>query len=217
MKKFFILLVFICISNMVYPQISVRGGMGINFVSTPSLRDYLNYINDFVSVSNQVAAFNTAVNFSGEVDFRVAEDYEIGLELAYLYNSFNFSPTGGRYELSYGILMPTIVNYYVIDGQGYNFKFGGGLGLRFATINELKEYTQNSNKYSSVGFGVLLRALGNTSLGGNVYANITGDIRYDINGTPKNNGNPIQNTSLVKNVNLNLLSVGLNLGITYIF
>ena len=40
---------------MVYPQVSLRGGMGINFVSTPSLRDYLNVINDFVSVDNQVA------------------------------------------------------------------------------------------------------------------------------------------------------------------
>jgi hypothetical protein len=217
MKKLFILLDIIFMGAMVFPQVSVRGGMGINFVSTPFLRDYLNYINDFVSVSNQVASFNTAINFSGEVDFRAANNYELGVELAYLYNSFNFSPTGGRYELSYSVLMPSIVNYYVIDGAGYNFKFGGGLGLRFATINELKEYTQNSNKYSSVGFGILLRAMGNTTLGSNVYANITGDIRYDLNGTPKNNGNAILNQGSNNNVNLNSLSVGLSLGITYIF
>ena len=201
---------------MVFPQISVRGGMGINFVSTPQLRDYLN-VSQFAPYDNQVASFNTAVNFSGEVDFRAAQSYELGVEVAYLYNSFTFSPNGGRYMLSYGVIMPTIVNYYVIDGQGYNFKFGGGLGIRFASINELLPFNSNSNSYSSTGFGILLRALGNTSLGGNVYANITGDIRYDINGTPKNNGNPIKNTVLGNNVNLNLLSVGLNLGITYIF
>jgi hypothetical protein len=190
--------------------------MGINFESTPSLKDYLNF-NYSTAVNNQIATFNTAINFSGEGDFRAAKNYELGIELAYLYNSFNFSPNGGRYQLSYGVLMPTIVNYYVIDGLGYNFKFGGGLGLRFASINELKEFTQNSNNYSSVGFGILLRALGNTALGSNVYANITGDIRYDLNGTPKNNGNPIQNKIADSNVNLNSLSVGLNLGITYIF
>ena len=215
MRKFIIFFVFICINQMVFAQVSIRGGMGINFLSTPSLRDYLNVINS-AQVNNQLATFNTAINFFGEVDFRTAKNYELGLELAYLYNSFNFSPYGGRYELSYGVLMPTIVNYYVIDGQGYNFKFGGGLGLRFANINELQEFTQNANNYTSVGFGVLLRALGNTSLGSNVYANITGDIRYDLNGTPKNNGNAIQNET-VGNVNLNSLSVGLSLGITYIF
>jgi hypothetical protein len=200
---------------MVFAQISLRGGMGINFISTPTLRDYLNVINS-AQVNNQLATFNTAINFSAEMDFTAAKNYELGVELAYLYNSFNFSPNGGRYEFSYSVLMPTIVNYYIIDGQGYNFKFGGGLGLRFATINELKEFTPNSNKYSSVGFGILLRALGNTALGRNVYANITGDIRYDLNGTPKNNGNAIQNGAL-GNVNLNSLSVGLSLGITYIF
>ena len=215
MKKFIALFIFICINQMVFAQISLRGGMGINFISTPTLRDYLNVINS-AQVNNQLATFNTAINFSAEMDFTAAKNYELGVELAYLYNSFNFSPNGGRYEFSYSVLMPTIVNYYIIDGQGYNFKFGGGLGLRFATINELKEFTPNSNKYSSVGFGILLRALGNTALGRNVYANITGDIRYDLNGTPKNNGNAIQNGAL-GNVNLNSLSVGLSLGITYIF
>jgi hypothetical protein len=216
MKIFIALFILVSLNQMVVAQISLRGGMGINFISTPSIRDYLN-VSQFAPLNNQVATFNTAINFSGEVDFRAAQNYELGVELAYLYNSFNFSPNGGRYEFSYSVLMPTIVNYYVIDGKGYNFKFGGGLGLRFASINELKEFTQNSNNYSSVGFGILLRALGNTALGSNVYANITGDIRYDLNGTPKNNGNPIQNTILGNNVNLNSLSVGLSLGITYIF
>jgi hypothetical protein len=212
MKRFIALLIFISINQMVFAQISLRGGMGINFISTPSLRDYLNA--SFAPPDNQVASFYTAINFSGEVDLRAAKNYELGVELAYLYNSFTYSLTGGRYELSYSVLMPTIVNYYVIDGQGYNFKFGGGLGLRFASINE--SFLPFSNNYNSVGFGILLRALGNTSLGGNVYANITGDIRYDLNGTPKNNGNAIQNGAL-GNVNLNSLSVGLTLGITYIF
>jgi hypothetical protein len=216
MTKFVIIFIFICLAAIAYPQISVRGGMGINFNNSPSLRDYLND-SHFAPVDNQVAAFNTAINFSGEVDFRAADNYEIGLEMAYLFNSFTFSPGGGRYELSYSILMPTIVNYYVIDGQGYNFKFGGGLGLRFASLSELQQFTSNTNNYNSVGFGILLRASGNTSLGGNVYANITGDIRYDLNGTPKNNGNSLQNTIVSQSVNLNSLSVGLSLGITYIF
>lgn len=216
MKKYVVLLIFICINQMVFSQISLRGGMGINFISTPSLRDYLNF-SQFAPPDNQVATFNTAINFSGEVDLRAAKNYEVGVELTYLYNSFTYSPNGGRYELTYSVLMPTIVNYYVIDGQGYNFKFGGGLGIRFASLNETLPFSSNSNNYSSVGFGFLLRALGNTALGSNVYANVTGDLRYDLNGSPKNNGNPIQNTVSGSSVNLNSLSIGLSLGITYIF
>jgi hypothetical protein len=212
MKTIYTALFLISLSMTTYPQVSLRGGMGINFTSTPSLRDYLSALTGI-----QQSSFNTAIDFSGEVDIRTAEKYELGFEMAYLYNSFNFSPNGGRYQLSYSVVMPTITNYYVIDGPGYNFKLGGGLGIRFASINESKEFTSNSNNYSSVGFGILLRASGNTALSSNVYANITGDIRYDINGTPKNNGNPVQNTILNNSVNLNSLSLGLSLGITYIF
>jgi len=46
-------------------------------------------------------------------------------------------------------------------------------------------------------------------LSDNVYANIGGDIRYDLNGKP----NLITN----ENVNLNTLSLGVRLGVTYRF
>jgi hypothetical protein len=216
MNKLLVIVLLIGLSCNVFPQVSVRADMGINFINTPSLRDYLN-VSQFAPPDNQVQNFNTAINFSGEVDFRATVNYELGVELAYLYNSFTFSPDGGRYEISYGVLMPSIVNYYVIDGQGYNFKFGGGIGLRFTSVNELHQFTSSSNNYNSVGFGILLRTLGNTALSSNVFANIIGDVRYDVNGTPKNNGNPIRNTILRNDVNLNALSLGLSLGITYIF
>jgi hypothetical protein len=213
MKRIMIVLFVLCLSSTIFSQISVRGGMGINFINTPTLRDYLN---EFAPRDNQVANFNTGINFSGEVDIRAANNYEIGVEFAYLYNSFTFS-SFGVYELSYSILMPTVTSYYVLEGQGYNFKFGGGFGLRFASINAPLQVSSNANNYSSVGFGILLRALGNTALSSNVYANITGDLRYDLNGTPKNSGNPIVNTPLHTEVNLNSFSLGLSLGITYIF
>jgi hypothetical protein len=215
MKKTFMLLVIVAVNSFVYPQVSLRAGLGLNFISTPSLRDYLNV--NFAPPDNQVASFGSAVNFSAEADFRVAKNYEVGMELAYLYNSYNYSPFGGRYELAYGIIMPTITNYYVIDGPGYNFKFGGGIGIRLTSVNETLPFTSAPTKYSSTGFGILLRAMGNTALSSVVYANITGDIRYDINGEPKNNGNPIMNNVLGNQVNLNSFSLGLTLGITYIF
>jgi hypothetical protein len=213
MKKTYACIFFLLLSNIAFPQVSIRGGMGINLISIPSLRDYLNV--NYAPAGNQVAGFATAVIFSGEADIKAAENYEVGLELAYLYNSYTFSTSNGQYNLTYGILMPTIVNYYVIEGQGYNFKFGGGLGIRFVNINET--FLPTVNAYKSIGFGILLRATGNTALSSNFYANITGDIRYDINGEPKNDGNPLQNRALNTNVNFNSFSLGLTLGITYIF
>jgi hypothetical protein len=201
------------LSNIALPQVSIRGGMGINLISIPSLRDYLNV--NFAPPDNQIAPLATAVIFSAEADIKESENYEIGIELAYLYNSYTYSYVG-QYNLSYGILMPTLTNYYVIEGQGYNFKFGGGIGIRFTNVNE-SYYLTNSNVYKSVGFGILLRATGNTALSNKVFANITGDIRYDINGEPKSGGVPLQNSALQNNVNLNSFSLGLTLGITYIF
>ncbi len=213
MKKTFSCLLLLFISNIALPQISVRGGMGINLISIPSLKDYLND-GHFAPPDNQIGSFATAVIFSGEVDVREAENYEIGIELAYLYNSYTFT-YNGQYNMTYGILMPTITNYYVIEGLGYNFKFGGGLGIRFTDVN-VTNLPFNST-YKSIGFGILLRAMGNTALSTNFFANITGDIRYDINGTPKNNGISLYNTSVQKDVNFNSFSLGLTLGITYIF
>ena len=213
MKKTYSCLLFLLLSTIALPQVSIRGGMGINLISIPSLKDYLNF-SHYAPADNQVGSFATAVIFSAEADMKAAENYEVGFELAYLYNSYTFFPSG-QYNLSYGIFMPTITNYYVIEGQSYNFKFGGGVGIRFVNVNET--FLPNANTYKSVGFGLLLRAAANTALSSKVYANITGDIRYDINGEPKSNGTPLQNNSVNKNVNFNSFSLGLTLGITYIF
>ena len=60
--------------------------------------------------------------------------------------------------------------------------------------------------YSSTGFGVVLRAEGNTVLSENLYANIGLDIRYDANGEPSDSdGNKITNFN--ENVNFNSLSI----------
>ena len=71
--------------------------------------------------------------------------------------------------------------------------------------------------YSNTGFGFILRAEGNTLLGGNFYANIGADLKYDINGSPKSGSSNLYNNISRENVNLNSLAVGLRLGVSYIF
>ena len=141
----------------------------------------------------------------------------MGLEVAYLINSHNYSYILGVYKLSYQILMPTVVNYYVISGKGYTFKFGGGVGLRFVSADQQLPATPSVINYSSTGFGFLLKADGNTLLSGNLYANIGVDLRYDFNGEPKSSSGYLYNNVYKKNVNFNALSAGIRLGLSYIF
>jgi hypothetical protein len=215
MKKIYVIIILIFLSTTVFPQYSLRAGMGIDFASSPSLTDYINQ--NFAPSNNQLGTFHAAIVFSGEAGFMAAENYEIGIEVAYLLNSFNYASVLGNYDFEYNIIMPTLTSYYVISGSGYNFKFGGGLGVRLVNVDEKLPGRAVTDNYTSTGFGILLRADGNTLLGGNVYANIGFDIRYDLNGKPKNSDTYIRNNIYDEDVSLNSFSAGLRLGVSYIF
>jgi hypothetical protein len=209
--KYLLTLIISCfIITTSYSQYEIRAGMGINFGSTPSLKDYINQIAGY----QQLGSFNSAVVFSGEFDYSVSNSYDIGFELGYLLYSVTFS-TFGTYDFSYHNIMPSVTSYYVIRGDGYNFKFGGGVGLRLVSANESQPATPSAINYTSTGFGVLLRAAGNTRLSDNFYVYVAGNLRYDINGDLKDW--TAHHSSDYNQVNLNTFSAGVNLGITYAF
>lgn len=214
MKKYiFLIFAVLGIAGTSYSQYDFRAGMGISFVATPSLVDYLNQ-----DLYQQIGVFNSAIVFSGEAGYFVNDSYEIGVDFAYMLNSYNFSfGSSGNYKLSYDFIMPTLVNYYVIKGTGYDFKFGGGIGPRFTSADQQLPATPSAITYNSIGFGFLLKAEGNTLLSDNLYANIGVDLRYDFNGKPKNGSTYLVNTNNNENVNFNSLSAGIHLGVSYIF
>lgn len=204
MKKLFYVL--LLIPSMTYSQIDLRGSMGISFTSTPQLTDYLNR---HYRTGEELGSFNTAINFSAESDYYFSKNFAGGVELAYTLNSFTFSSELGKRELHYSYIMPSLTAYYMIMGPGYNFKFGGGAGIRLTEIEET--FSIYSEKSNLTGIGLLLRADGNTLLSGNLYANIGADLRYDMNGTFKTN---IRGE---EEIQLHSFSLGIKLGLTYIF
>ena len=218
MRKFlFITLLFIS-NTLALAQTELKGVMGIYFLSVPSMQDYINQ-SGLASSNNQLVSFVSSVEFAVEGGFFLSKSFEITLEVAYQIYSFNDVKPQGKDELSFNNLMPSLMGYYVLSGDGYNFKFGGGAGVRFVSVDETRNTSVAKTNYSSVGFGTILRIEGNTLLGGNVYANIGADIRYDVNGEPENAlGKKLayrsQNEN--ENVNFNTLSIGVRLGITYI-
>jgi hypothetical protein len=195
----------ILITGIILPQnLDIRGSMGINFISTPSLRDYLN---QNFRTGDELSTFNSAVNFSAESNYYLSENLAAGIEVAYVLNSFTFFSDIGTRELTSIFILPSLTAYYVISGFGYNFKFGGGAGPRLSYINEV--FTFYSEDHTSMGFGFLLKAEGNTLLGGDLYANIGADLRYDLNGSFT--AGRLSN----REVDLVSFSAGIRLGLTY--
>lgn len=213
MKKLFLLLLFLCIE--LNAQVDISGGMGINLTSNASLNDYINSINH----TSQVSTFNSTIEFFGEVGYNYSKNMIIGLDYTYsIYSYTNDFSDIGKYEISYNQHSPTIMAYYVIRGNGYKFKFGGGPGLRYVLLKETLPHSNISSDYSATGFGVLLKAEGNTAISKDVFAVIALTLRLDYPGVPKNNGKSLSyNSSSTQDVNLNAVAGGIRLGILYTF
>lgn len=210
MKKIFLLI--LVTKTITLAQIDVSASMGLDFKYASSYRDY---INTSFAMSNQLPSFKSAVTFNATADYKLDEDYAIGIEHSILIDSYNAQfGVGGVYELAYEIQRPTLIGYYIIPGAGYQFKFGVGLGLRFVSLSE-RILTEIN--YKSSGYGFLLKAEGNTLLSQNFYALIGGNLRIDKIGDVENNGKFIVNRNTKENLNMNSISFGIYLGITYTF
>jgi hypothetical protein len=186
--------------------------MGLNFTAIPSVRDY---INQNFAGADQLRSFNSSAEFAFEAGYEFNRDYQVGLEVAYETNSFTFTYFPSNYVFDYNILSPSLLGYYIIKGDGYKFKLGGGAGPRLITVEETK-YTNQPIKYNSTGFGFVLKADGNTRLSKIVYAFIGVDLRYNLCGEPKgdNSSNIIHNGN---NLNIKSISTGIKLGVSVIF
>ncbi|HEX9740252.1 MAG TPA: hypothetical protein VGA29_05715 [Ignavibacteriaceae bacterium] len=215
MKTFYSFLIIVCLSGALRAQVELSASMGINFINSPSLYDYLNQ--NFPTPGETTEGFNSSVIFLGGAGYNISQSYQTAIEVGYLIYSYTSSGTNGQYEMSYGNFLISLLNYYVIAGEGYNFKFGGGLGIRFLSADQSLPGTGITETFNSTGYGLLVRAEGNTLLGGNIYAKIGAQAGYDFNGEPENDGVPIFNNASDENVNFNSLSVGVSLGVSYIF
>ncbi len=215
MKLKLILIAVLIIPRIVSAQMDFSAGMGLNMVNSASLRDYVNA--NYAPRNEQMPSFNSAIEFFVEADYSLSKNYQIGFEYAYSIFSYN-SPFGslGIYDITCDLHKPSAVLYYVIPGIGYKLKFGGGVGYRYISVDEKLFNASNSNNYSSGGLGILMKVQGLTSLGGNFYANIGFDIRFDFPGEPESGSlgkiNKINNDP----VNFNSISAGIKLGVSYV-
>lgn len=200
MKKIIVTFILI-INTTMYSQIEIGGGMGLSFFTSPDFEIYVNSL----AGSQFVNSFNTSADFFVEVGYNLNDKYQIAFE--YNFNIYSVNTVIADIELDNH--KPTLIGYYYLAGEGYKLKFGGGLGFRYSYVRERINSYGSKESYSTNGLGFLLKVQGDTKLSGNLYALISGDIRYDIPGEI--------NTLNGAVYNINSFSVGLKLGTVYYF
>lgn len=213
MKKIFFVVVAAVIS--LQAQWEVRGSMGLDIGSMPDLKDYLNA--NYFTGNDRLSEFTPAVEAGFEIGYQLEEHFQLACELSYEYNSFSSSIISSK-SFSYNLLQPSLLSYYTINGKGFQFKFGGGLGPRFVFASETSPYTISILKYRSTGYGLVAKVDGITSLGGNYFAYLGFDLRFNQNGNLSTNDgkekiNNITNAAL----SLNSLSLGIKIGVAVTF
>ncbi len=214
MNKIFFTLILIISMNSYAQDNELSVTMGIDFMSTPSFRDY---INQNYADAEEMSDFNSAVQFTVKYGRLLNPNFMLAAEVGYQIYSYNNYFSLGQYDVSINNIMPSILTYYVVSGDGYNFKFGGGAGLRLLYITEKLPGDANPTDYLATGFGLLLRGEGSTRIDGNLHAHIGADIRYDIAGRPEKREDDLSSNRTFEEVEFNSLIVGVRLGISYYF
>jgi len=186
----------------------ISGGLGVSLLNAGD-------VVDFVSNGTNQSHFAAVAEFFGALEVQIAENWGIKGEYSYLLNSYNIPQGGIVLPYSYHVQMPSVLLEYVLKGNGYFFKFGGGGGYHFAQFEQ--DYPTTST-YRARGVGLKIEGEGNTAFDEHLYGYIGADARDDILGDLKDDpGTILVNKSLNKDVKMNFISVGLKFGLTYFF
>jgi hypothetical protein len=193
---------------------SIAAGMGIDAVVDQGM---VNYINSFASSIDRASNFATAVDFFGACEFPASSEWDAKIEYAYLFKSYNFvQNAAGISNVFYSLTMPTLIAHYVIPGNGYFLKLGGGAGYHFGNVSTTDIVYGGTSQYHTQGVGVKVEAVGQTEFGKHLYAYISGDMRWEFLGTVKDDhGVALQNDGF--SASLSMFTIGLVFGLTYYF
>ena len=192
---------------------ALSAGMGVSYINAPNVVDYLNR---YASQADRVADFTPAVEFFVAPELSLSSTLVLRVEYAYLLKSYSLSGLGGVYSFEYSVHMPTAVLDYLLKGDGFYVKVGGGMGYHFGKFSYLFPNSNSEARFTGNGIGFKLELVGNTAFGESLYGLIGGDLRLDYIGALKDDsGNgPSQATG---NVKLRFASAGIKFGLVYYF
>ncbi len=189
----------------------IGAGLGVTLINSASVVDYLNTN----SPPSKIDDFGVAAEFFGFGTFQISESWGGKLEYAYLIKSYNIPAAPmPDYTFSYNVHLPTVLAQYYLIGEGFLFKFGGGIGYHFAQFS--RNVNLSNIQYKSSGFGVKLEAEGNTAFDDHLFGTIALDVRSNFMSEFKDpDGNKLFIRATNKNVKMSFFSIGLKFGIVY--
>jgi len=213
--------VLVCLAGNVHAQdapslrfVSISAGMGINGHSATSTADYISTILQLPE-PDRVGEFTSAIEFFATPEFQLSEDWSLAVEYSYLVKSYRLSSTAGPgiSEFSTSIHMPSAVLHYLIPGEGYWLKVGGGLGYYFGTFSQTLFGSGQPQSYRASAPGLKFEIVGNTMFDETFYGYIGLDARWGFDeGFSQSDGSSpsYQGTS----PSLGFFNIGLKLGVT---
>lgn len=185
----------------------ITGGLGVDAHSDPTMLDYINALT-FPTPDQKLTGFTSASEFFITPEVQVSDDWSVGLEYSYLIKSYNIS-AGYQWDFSYTVQMPTLLIHYLLPGDGYWIKLGGGAGYSFASLSEDFVQTGASENSTATGPGFKIDAVGNTKFDDHFWGSIGVDIRWVYAGAFK--GGLVTTVPPPK---LDFFSVGVKFGVT---
>lgn len=188
--------------------IQITAGLGVNAHTDPTILDYINALT-YPSPDQKLTGFTSASEFFITPEVQVSDAWSVGLEYSYLIKSYN---SVGQYQVdfSYSVQMPTLLVHYLIPGDGYWLKVGGGIGGAFGTLTE--NYLQIGAGESSTasGPGFKIEAVGNTKFDEHFWGSIGVDLRWVYAGAFKGGLSTSAPTP-----KLDFFSAGVKFGVTF--
>ena len=192
--------------------IGVTLGLGIQAHAAADLVDYINRI-AIPPYNNRLSEFTTVPELYIAPEVQVSDDWSVGIDYGYLVRSYTVVGSGvGTSQFDYVVHVPVAVVHYLIPGDGYWVKLGGGIGYQFAELSQRLYGAIASTDFRARGVGVKLEAVADTKFDDHLYGSIQLDLRW-VGGGSFESGSGTVATVAGTTAKLNFFAATLRFGV----
>ena len=168
--------------------LAVTLGLGVQAHGASSLADYINRI-ALPSYNDRLSEFTTVPELFVSPEFQVSDEWSVGIDYGYLVRSYAISGVGvGPSQFDYAVHTPTAIVHYLIPGNGYWVKLGGGVGYHFGEFSQRLYGSNESVVFRAKGLGMKLDAVADTKFDDHLYGSFELDLRWAIGGSFRGGG-----------------------------
>jgi len=195
-------------------SVAVAAGMGVHLVSAPEIVEYINASTIF---SQRIDDFGSAVDFFGDIEIPVTEEWGIKIEHSFLFKSYSVPGNGGgTIDFFYAVQLPSVLVQRIYSGYGYFVKIGAGGGYHFGSAEQRVSTYGVTTTYTATGIGLKTELVGQTAFDEDVFAYIGGSLGWEFIGDLKEgNGKLLTRPNTAEGVSLRYFHAGVRFGITY--